>query len=439
MKSNPLPLLFATVLAAGAAEAQEGVPIVLRDVSILTMESDTALTRHALIVDGEEIVWMGPSAELQVPPRASVIDGGGRFLLPGLADLHVHIQAIDLPLFLYNGITAVREMNGAPAHIALRDSIARGLRIGPRMVVTSALLAGDSQPWRHVLVPDEATARRVAHEANAHGFDALKVYDGLGAGAYTALADASRTLGLPLVGHIPREVGLEGVLRAGQRSIEHVEQITYATVGNSLDPGRIPAIAAQIAESKIWVVPTLAAQRILTQRRTAAYDARLAAPEMQFVGPDVLAWWKSLKAPEGTADAPSDDQHRQRAEAFYAFQRDLVRALHDAGVPLLVGTDTPNPLLVPGFSIHLELAALIDAGIPAIEVLRMATRDAACFLGEDGQWGIVKPGAAADLVLVDGDPRERIEVLETPVGVMVRGTWLDRENLDSVLERREAE
>lgn len=427
--------LLAALLVAGAAEAQETAPVVFRDVSILTMESDTSLPAHAVIVEGEQIVWLGPSTELEVPPGATTVDGDGRFLLPGLADLHAHMQSIDVPLFLVNGVTTVREMNGTPAHLALRDSIDRGLRIGPRLFVASPLLAGDEQPWRHRLVPDAETAYRAAHEAADRGYDALKIYDGLSREAYAALAEASRTLGLPLVGHVPGDVGLERVLRAGQRSIEHVEQIAYATVGHAPDPERIPEIAARLAESDAWVVPTLAAQRILAERGTRAYAARFDSPEIEFVDDGLLAWWKSLMG-SAEAEPGADDPRRQRAEAFYAFQRDLTRALHEAGVPLLVGTDTPNPLLVPGFSIHLELAALVDAGIPPIEVLRMATRDAARFVGEDGRWGVVAPGAAADLVLVDGDPRDRIELLRAPAGVMTRGEWLDRRALDRMVEAR---
>lgn len=430
--------LFAPLPSPAGAQESSAVTVV-RDVSLVTLDSEATLDDHAVIVEGDSIVWVGPDADASIPDGAVVVEGGGRFLLPGLADLHLHMGTADSPLFLANGITTVREMNGAPAHLALRDSIARGLRIGPRLFVTSPLLAGAEQPWRHVLVPDAQTAYREAHAAKDAGYDAIKAYDGLSAEAYAALAEASETLDLPLVGHVPREVGLDGVLRAGQRSLEHVEQIAYATVGHAPDPAAIPEIASQIAGSGGWVVPTLAAQRILTRARTPAYDAGFEAPEIRYVDPGLLEWWKSLRSPDGAAEPSPDDPRRRRAEAFYAFQRDLVRALHEAGVPLLVGTDTPNPLLVPGFSIHLELAALIDAGIPALDVLRMATRDAARFLGEDGEWGVIAPGAAADLILLDANPLERIETLKAPVGVMTLGTWLDRGDLDRMLERAAAD
>lgn len=420
---------------AEAQSVNDRAGVVFRDVAVLTMDADTALVGQAVVVERDRITWIGPVGELEVPPGAQVIDGRGRTLLPGLADMHVHMDRTDVPLFLANGITTVREMNGDDWHVALRDSIAQGEVVGPRMFVASTLLAGEPQPWRHVLIPDATTAYRVAHEMKDRGFDYLKIYDGLSRASYDAFVEASATLDVPLVGHIPRDVGLDGVLAAGQSSIEHVEQIAYATVGHDFDSSRIPGIASRIAASEVWVVPTLAAQRMLSVARTPAYNRRLDAPEIRFVDPEIRGWWASLKAPDGAAEPGPDDPRRRRAEAFYGFQRDLTAALFDAGVPLLVGTDTPNPLLVPGFSLHLELSALVDAGIPPIDVLRAATRNAARFAGEDGQWGVVRPGAAADLVLVDGDPLADIGVLQQPAGVMIGGQWLDRAALTKMLRR----
>jgi imidazolonepropionase-like amidohydrolase len=426
-----LPALLA-LLAPGTVAAQE--TIAFRDVSILDVEAGVVVPDRTVIVEGGTIARVGPAAEVEIPADATVIDGTGRFLVPGLADMHVHMERADARLFLANGVTTVREMNGSPAHLALRDSIARGDVLGPRMLVASPLLAGVEQRYRHELVPDSAAAARVAREAAERGYDFLKAYDGLSAPAYEALAEASSATGIPLVGHVPEAVGLDGVLAVGQRSLEHVEQIAYATVGHAPDPARIRGIAERIAGSEAWVVPTLAAQRILTRSRTSYYDALLAAPETAFVDPGILEWWRSLAAPAGAPDPPADDPRRRRSEAFYDFQRELVGALHAAGVPLLVGTDTPNPLLVPGFSIHLELAALVDAGISPIDAIRMATRDAARFAGEEGRWGVVAPGAAANLVLVDANPLDSLAALRAPAGVMVRGTWLDREALDRLLE-----
>jgi imidazolonepropionase-like amidohydrolase len=428
----------AILLCAPPHAAQETPgATVFSGVSILTMESSEVLHDQAVVVRGAGIAWIGPVGELEMPAGALRIDGGGRWLMPGLADMHVHVGASDLPLFLANGVTTIREMNGSEGHLALRDSIEQGLRPGPRMIVTSPLLAGEAQRWRHELIEDPETAYAIAHEAEQAGYDYMKVYDGLSRAAYRALAEASTTLGLPLTGHLPEAVGLDGVLDAGQRSIEHVEQIMYATVGHRPDTSRIPEIAARVAGTLTWVTPTLAAQRMLSLSRTPAYNERLRRPEMRFMDPGLMGWWRSLAAPDDAAESSPDSPRRQRAQAFYGFQCDLAFALHEAGVPLLVGTDTPNPLLVPGYSIHLELAALAGAGIPAPAVLRAATRGAAEFTGDDATWGVVRPGAVADLLLLTTDPREDLSTLEEPLGVMVRGRWLDRSALDRILEEAE--
>ncbi|MEX2608326.1 MAG: amidohydrolase family protein [Gemmatimonadota bacterium] len=430
-----LALALMTGTACAAAQDPGGVTV-FRNVNVLTMQEEAALPAHAVIVAGGTITWVGAMADLVVPDGARLVEGGGRYLLPGLADMHVHMGGVDVPLFLANGITTVRELNGAPFHLALRDSIRAGQRVGPRMFVTSALLAGAEQPWRHLLVSDAAAAARIARESAAAGYDALKVYDALSPQAYRALVEAGAATGLPLVGHIPRDVGLAAVLAAGQRTIEHSEQIMYATVGHEPAPDRIPEITADVAASGVWVVPTLAAQRILTQSGTADYNARFEVPEIRFVDEGTLAWWRTLRAPDGTPPAAPDDPRSVRRNAFYGFQRELVAALHAAGVPFLVGTDTPNPLLIPGYSIHLEFEALTGAGLRPIDVLRAATREPARFMGQEGEWGVVVPGAAADLVLVEANPLEDMGTLKRPAGVMVGGRWLERAALEAMVAER---
>lgn len=433
--ASAVVLLHATPLGA----QEEPPATVFTGVSVLAMDDTGNEVQHdrAVIVQGGEIAWMGPTGEHVTPAGAVRIDGTDRWLMPGLADMHAHMDASDIPLFLANGITTVREMNGSEEHLVLRDSIDRGLRPGPRLFVASPLLAGEEQRWRHELIDDAQAAYAIAHEAQQAGYDYLKVYDGLSKAAYLALAEASATLGLPLSGHIPEEVGLDGVLEVGQASIEHTEQLMYATVGHRPDPSRISEIVARVAATDTWVTPTLAAMRMLSLGRTPAYNERLRRPEMRFMDPGLMGWWRSLAAPEDAVEAGADDPRRRRAEAFYGFQRDLALALYEAGVPLLVGTDTPNPLLVPGYSIHLELAALAEAGIPITDLLRAATAGAARFTGDEAERGVVRVGAAADLVLLDADPREDLAALHNPVGVMVKGQWLDRATLERMLEEAE--
>lgn len=428
-------VLLVLAFSAPAAAQEEGLTV-LEGASVVDLQAGSVLSDHSVVVANGEIQWIGPTSELAVVPDARRIDARGKYLMPGLADLHVHMQTDDVPLFLANGITTIREMNGADRHLALRDSVERDLRVGPRMYVASTLQAGEEQPWRHELIESAEDAYYSAHRIADAGFDYIKVYDGLSAAAYDAFVEAAATVEVPLTGHVPMSVGLDYVLDAGQISIEHVEQIMYATVGHRPDTTKIPEIVERIRASGIAVTPTLAAMRMLGMQQTSAYAERLQRPEMRYLGEELLGWWRSLAPAEGATDFRPDDHRNRSREAFYGFLSRLTLALYEAGVPLLVGTDTPNPLLVPGYSIHLEIAALVEAGIPIADVLRAATAGAATFVGDEDEWGALRKGAAADLLLLDANPLNELSTLERPWGVMAAGHWMDRAKLNRMLEKR---
>jgi imidazolonepropionase-like amidohydrolase len=356
-------------------------------------------------------------------PGAQIVEGAGRFLLPGLVDAHVHVSERDLVLFLANGVTSIRELNGSATHLALRARVAAGELLGPRLKVASPLLAGERQRWRHELLADPAEAYERALALAAEGYDALKAYDGLSVEVHAALAAAAEESGLPLVGHVPQAVGLARALAAGQ-GLEHADKLVAATMGHALDRAALPGIAAEIAAAEVTVTPTLASLEILSRAGSAEFNARFDAPELAYAERELLPWWESLRGP---ADAPA----RAPGE-YFELLAELVQALHAAGVPLLVGTDTPNPLLVPGFSIHLELEALVAAGLPRAAVLRAATLGAAELLGFPEQ-GRIAPGQVADLVLVDADPLASFAPLRDPAGVCVNGRWLARAELQALI------
>jgi imidazolonepropionase-like amidohydrolase len=222
-------------------------------------------------------------------------------------------------------------------------------------------------------------------------------------------------------------VGLARALEAGQRSLEHVGQIAHAI--ESAEPAALEEVGGSIARSGAWVTPTLASEEALSRRGTPWYAERLARPETALVDPDLLAWWRSLAS---ASPDPAEAEHRRR---YREGTGALVRALRSAGVPLLAGTDTPNPLMVPGFSLHDELAALVDAGLTPYEAIRAATAEAARFAGAEGEFGTIRPGARADLVVVAADPLADVGALRVPEGVMVRGEWLTRERLEALVRR----
>ena len=416
-------LVMAILGGAREALAQRcptGAPVAFVGADVLTMNDATLLRGQTVLVRDGRIAHVDAP---ELPDDACRIDARGKVLLPGLADVHVHTSERELPLFLANGVTLVREMNGSPAHVELRERIERGDVLGPHLVVASPLLTGAPLRYRHRLIQSAADAYAAAHEAKDAGYEFLKIYDDLTADAYAAFVDAGRTLGLRLDGHVPEAVGLEGVLAAGQ-SIQHMDKIAFALSGHSADSAKLPEARRLFAGKRIWVTPTLASLLALDQAGTPDYGARLERPEMAYMDAGSLAWWRSLVR----------DGARARARSpFYRFQTELLGVLRESGARFLLGTDAANPLMVAGFSVHEELETLVrDGGFSPYEALLAATRNAAEFLGDD-TGGRVQRGARADLVLVEANPLTDLNTLRAPRGVMVGGRWLDRTELDAAL------
>ena len=410
--------------------------IVFRNVSIVPMDSERVLLNRTVVVKRGKITAIDEAGKSTIPSNPVVIDGSGKYLLPGLADMHVHTDPSDFALFLANGITTIREMNGSADHLKWRAQLASGELLGPHLFVASTLIAGEKVRWRHVLITNPDEAARVVREF-AQQYDFIKVYNGLSRAVYDRIVQTAREANVPVVGHIPKAVGLDHVLESDQKSIEHAEQIEYATARFDLPltPQQAETVAAQIARSKSWVTPTLASQEVLCRRGTPWFNSLFDKPEMKFVDQSTLAWWSTLKEPPSYSYLRKDGA-LDSGNAFFSSQVDLVRALNRQHALLLAGTDTPNPMLVPGFSLHEELRNLHAAGLTNFEVLRTATTNPAAFLGISTESGTVEVGKRADLVLVDANPLQSLEVLRTPSGVMLGGLWLSRRQLNGLLSKK---
>lgn len=410
----------AAPLLIDAQTCPAGVPVAFVNVSVLTMDSAVLLRGRTVLTRDGKIASIDAR---RLPPETCRITGAGRVLMPGLIDMHVHTSEREMPLFLANGVTFIREMNGSPELLALRDRIRRGEVVGPRMLVASPLLVGQEVRYRHRLITSADDATAAAREAKAAGYDYLKIYDGLTRAEYDALVAAGRALNIPLDGHIPADVGLEAALDAGQY-LQHMDKIAFALAGHSNDTAQLLGKArALFAGRRAWVTPTLASLLALDEANTTAYAEWLSRPEMQYADSGSMAWWASLT---GT-------RVRASRSLYYQFETSLLKLLRTTDTRFLLGTDAANPLMVAGFSVHDELETLVrDGGFSGWEALRSATRNVGEFLG-DPLIGHVVVGAPADLLLVDGDPLANLRVLRTPVGVMANGRWLARAQLDSML------
>lgn len=446
-----LLLALTTFFAAPAATAQ-GV-FAFTDVTVVPMDSERLIPGQTVIVRDGRIESIGPSNAASVPLGTTRIEGRGRYLMPGLAEMHAHVppnpadeQWMEDVLFLYsaNGITFARSMLGAPHHLELRTRAERGEIVSPRIYTSGPSLNGNS-----VASPEEG--RRMVQEQKAAGYDFLKIHPGLDRDRYDAIAEAARQLSIPFGGHVPDEVGLARALDAGQATIDHLDSYmslllrdgapTDAAPGffgydlvDQVDVAKIPEAVRRTREAGAWNVPTdsLFHHVLLPEPSTADLAAR---DEMRYVPRPMLAQWQEARA--GLQSQPSYDP--AKARRFGDIRARLIAALNDAGAGLLLGSDAPQWFNVPGFSLHRELRYLVDAGLTPYEALATGTRNVARFLGTPDEFGTVQPGRRADLILLEADPLADIANVQRRAGVMLGGRWLPenriRAGLAEIAER----
>jgi hypothetical protein len=421
-------VFYIAVLTGVPVERSVAQSLAVESIAIYDVSSGEVRPDQTIVLSDGVISQVGISSSITIPEDATVIDGVGLTAMPGLTDAHVHMNKIDAGTFLANGVTSVRELNGSPQHLQLRDDIASGTILGPRMLVSSPLISGRSIQFRHVLVESPAQATQLVDELSSAGYDYLKIYDDLSASIYEQLVTSANRLGIDFVGHIPDGVGLQRALSAGQ-SIEHNEKIVADVLNpdySDFEPLR--GVAELIAQSGVIITPTLAVHEFLSDRQSEEVQDRLSATELGYVDSDIVEWWRST--------FPKRDEssgHNPGALNFLNAQRFLLVEMAENGVPILAGTDTPNPLMIAGFSLHDELSSLVRAGLSNEAAIRAATLTAGMHMPWHVKLGEVKVGYAADLVLVRGDPAKDLSILRTPVGVIANGNWLSRDRLDDLL------
>ena len=402
------------------------------------MDRERLLPHQTVIVDHGRITAIGPIGKTRVPKGALKLDGHHKFLMPGLADMHVHLNVHGkdgfprnedyATLFLANGVTTVRNMWGDASILAFRKSILQGDVIGPQIFTTGPLTDG-KPPVR----PGSRTVETVAQAVEAvtsdkrDGYDAVKVYDHLLPEVYEALVSTARSLGLPVYGHVPTQVGVERVLEARQDSIEHVYGYLDA-LDRDKSPGKAAALVSATRTAGTWNCVTL----VFFQAAVPA-DQRaqlLAKPSMRFMPPALLSPWKNN--PQLASLTP---YQFSRIRLYDEKRNEFVRALHEGGARILLGTDTPNPFVAPGFSVHEELRNLVSVGFTPYEAIKAATSDAAEFLHQEKQFGKVAVGMRADLLLLESNPLLDVANVNRRTGVMVDGRWISEPELRERLEQ----
>jgi len=417
-------------------------------------------TNRIVVISDEAIASVSDAAKVHPPQSARVIDATGQFLIPGLWDMHVHSafgdwfpggRDIILPLFIANGITGVRDMGGdVPVLMAWRREIAEGKIIGPRMVIAGPMLDGYLPSGKlrfpsSIAVTSPADAVAAVDSLKKQGVDFIKVQSEISPDAYVAAAAEAHKLGLPFVGHVPDKVRLREVVAAGQKSVEHLmgifegcstqEDKFIRGEGNlklllsTQDKQRCDALIKLLAQHQTWQVPTLAWQRggeFLDQP-----DAKRASLD-KYVPP----YWRDVTWRRFTDEMMPDLLHDPLAlrQEYFARNLQIVGAMHRAGVPFMAGTDAaPGVYIMPGFSLHDELANFVEAGFTPMESLQTATSNPARFLGMQASLGSVETGKIADLVLLAANPLDDIRNSKKISAVLTHGRMFDRAALDQVL------
>lgn len=437
---------FALSLLTPAARQATGPAdsvIAFVDVTVVPMDRDRLLPAHTVVVRGDRIVAVGPAREVKVPAGARRISGRGKYLMPGLAEMHAHIpggqaadSTVERVLFLYvaNGVTRVRGMLGHPRHLALRERAARGELVAPTIRTSGPSLNGNS-------IPSADSAARAVRFQRAAGYDFLKIHPGLSREAFDSLAATARALGIGFAGHVPSAVGLRRAIEARYATVDHLDGYVEAMVppGAPVDPTesaffglnlvahldttRIAELVSATRTAGVWNVPTQVLIENLAGPVTA--DELAARPEMRFVPAETVAQWRQIKLGFLAETGATAEQGRRLIE----LRRRLIRALHDGGAGLLLGADAPQIWNVPGFAAHRELEALVAAGLTPYQALATGTVAVDRFWGGEEKAGMVVAGYRADLVLLDANPLADVRNAARRSGVMVRGRWLDREEL----------
>jgi len=388
-----------------------------------------------------------------IPQNAIIIDGNDNYLMPGLSEMHAHIPVPNeelaeshvqdvMHLYLANGVTVIRGMLGNPYHLELKKKLRSGEVIGPRMYTSSPSMNGNS-------IPDVSSAEKKVKDAKSKGYDFLKIHPGIKADVMSALVKTAKDVGIGYAGHIPFDVGIRSAINYEFATIDHVdgyirglvpqeEQISNEDVGffgsgliKKIRMNRLSALADSTRSHNVWQVPT---QSLFTRWFSPTSAAEMMNDqEFSYMPANTRYAWRTNKERMITDEAYTKKGYRR----FIRIRRKIIQSLHQSGVPFLLGSDSPQVMNVPGFSIHHEIDALKDCGLSSFDIIKMGTINPAIFFDQIDRFGTIKVGADADFIIVEQNPFDRMETMRLPIGTMIGGKWLDRTYFNDVLSKIE--
>jgi imidazolonepropionase-like amidohydrolase len=457
-------LLFGSVLGSASKSDSVSDTLIITNVNIVDTRGGEILRHKVVVIKNGRIDAIASVGMIALSQHLQVVNASGKYLIPGLWDMHVHSAGgsgvpwddkVILPLYIANGITGIRDMGGDLAILKRRrDSIEAGALLGPHMIIAGPFLDGGKAQDYMIPVNTPAEARAAVDKVRSEGVDFVKILSRVPREAYFAIADEAKKQKIPFAGHVPESIDAGEASAAGQRSIEHVADVMMACSRESnqlrkqrmearqrrdgeayhaagmraletYDPRKAQALFAEFRKNGTWQVPTL-----VWWRTQANLDSASATdPRLQYVPSALRKEWDPAKMREHMrAELVSD---LKKATARYI---ELTRSLHEAKVPMLAGTDSADPYDFPGFSLHEEMELLVQAGFAPFEALRAATYNPAVFAHALDRYGVVEEERVADLVLLEANPLDNIHNTSRIAGVVRAGKFYRREDLDRMLQ-----
>ena len=448
---------------------QEEIPagvdatVVFENVTVIPMDSERILEGQTVVIKDGRIAELGPRGEIAISADMHIVDGEGRFLIPGLSDMHMHTWGTenDLLVYLANGVTTIRDVGaGPPAILEWRDEIKAGTRVGPSIWAWWPIIKDQAresewmEKWSSrggetfVHTPEEA--EQLVAEMAALGVDGIKSHYIVSSDIYKALLASATKYGLPIDGHAPhdhancpsnpdcvveRSNSWDDFRTMGAPALAHVEELVKMVDLVNVDTRQasdesIRQMAQDVADDGIWITTTLYLMRSISDQAVDLEGTLAAMPEVKYVHPGVFDAKKWGPGDNYYVDVGS----RSSWPGYLAAQEKMLPMLNDAGGLLMSGTDASLAVMVPGFSLHDELETLADVGLSPYDVLRTSTYNPALYLGELDEFGTVEAGKRADLVLLEANPLEDITNTRQIAGTMVRGRYYSRADLDLMLE-----
>jgi imidazolonepropionase-like amidohydrolase len=464
-------LLFPSFLEAQSPSIPSTKPLILTNVTVIDVTGSPPKPDMSVVIRNHRIAAIGRTSSVVPPKDSEIVDATGKFLIPGLWDMHVHTGRKDIffPLYIANGVTSVRDMGGdiedpsgelsslSGRYVQLslwRAAIEEGSLLGPRLVIAGFLIDGFKWPG-NIAATNAEEGRQAVDVLKKTGVDFVKVKSFLSKDTFLAIAAEARRQHMVLAGHVPDTVRVAEASNAGQKSIEHLTGIAvgcsaierqlidekaqafaardrarYASIepraAATFDPTIATALFSRFVTNGTWQVPTLVELRrnaLGDDSTNPGQNSPEDEPLWAYLPEPLRDWWSKNRS----AATPSGGQE------LFASELSLTEKMHKSGVLFLAGTDTPNPSILPGFALHDELKLLVSAGFSPMEALQTATLNPARYLGKEKDLGTIETGKLADLVLLDANPLDDISNTRKIRAVIVDGRYLNRETLDAML------